>query len=278
MSLREFALRSQAHLPASLRHLSHPLVYSSCHVTTAASLCQPPQLSGDAHPSESSRREWYYLQADIVAELLHDVHLDSGPYRVLQGATAQQDSLDADDASISRGGARYTEAAGAKQLDSGTLRGSRAAFADGPVAAGMMNGTSVAAVASRGLRVSQQPRMWVSPCGAISPLHYDRSASCLTQVRGRKSMVFVPPGDLHRTYPYPDTHMLARRSRVNVHAPDNARFPEFARISGSVEAVLGPGDLVFFGPMWAHYTESLTMSVSVTCRYDVAMQAAARSE
>ena len=30
--------------------------------------------------------------------------------------------------------------------------------------------------------VSQHPRLWISPRGAISPLHYDSATSFLTQV------------------------------------------------------------------------------------------------
>jgi hypothetical protein len=33
-----------------------------------------------------------------------------------------------------------------------------------------------------------------------------------------------------------------------------------------MEALLGPGDAVFFPAGWAHHTESLDESVSVTCR------------
>lgn len=59
---------------------------------------------------------------------------------------------------------------------------------------------------------SQEPRIWVSPAGAVSPLHYDASNSFLLQVHGYKRMLFVSPEQLYRLYCYPDTHMLRRRS------------------------------------------------------------------
>ena len=31
--------------------------------------------------------------------------------------------------------------------------------------------------------VSQHPRLWLSPCGSVSPLHYDSATSFLTQAR-----------------------------------------------------------------------------------------------
>lgn len=112
---------------------------------------------------------------------------------------------------------------------------------------------------------SQAPRLWVSPKGAISPLHYDRSHSFLVQLAGRKRMLFWGPDQLDLLYPYPDTHLLRRRSRVNVHRPDLGRFPLLSRAAAR-EVVLSPGDVVFFPSRWSHYTESLDFSVSLTAR------------
>jgi uncharacterized cupin superfamily protein len=42
---------------------------------------------------------------------------------------------------------------------------------------------------------------------------------------------------------------------------------EARRAGGGRAALLEPGDVVFFPPAWAHYTESLDFSVSVTCRF-----------
>jgi hypothetical protein len=38
--------------------------------------------------------------------------------------------------------------------------------------------------AGRVWELSQEPRLWMSPAGAVSPLHFDASPSCLLQVRG----------------------------------------------------------------------------------------------
>jgi hypothetical protein len=105
--------------------------------------------------------------------------------------------------------------------------------------------------------ISQAPRLWVSAHGSVSPLHYDASHSLLFHVHGHaKRMLFFPPEQLPYLYLYPDTHLLRRRSRVNVAAPDLTRHPLFAR-THALEAMLHPGDAVFFPPEWAHYTESL---------------------
>lgn len=108
----------------------------------------------------------------------------------------------------------------------------------------------------RSLVMTQLPRLWVSPAGAVSPLHYDKSHSFLVQVTGSKRMLFFSPNQLHRLYCYADTHLLRRRSRVNVSAADLAKFPLFAD-AAAMEVVLQPGDVVCFPSYWSHYTESL---------------------
>ena len=83
-------------------------------------------------------------------------------------------------------------------------------------------------------------------------------------------MLFWAPDALPRLYPYPDTHLLRRRSRLNLYAPpDVRRFPLVASgLPPAAEACLEPGDVLFFPSAWAHYTESLDgPTVSVTCRY-----------
>lgn len=63
------------------------------------------------------------------------------------------------------------------------------------------------------MRVTQQPRLWLSPQGAVSPMHYDRSVSMLVQVMGKKRMIFFSPNHLDSLDPFGSEHMLARRCR-----------------------------------------------------------------
>jgi hypothetical protein len=65
-------------------------------------------------------------------------------------------------------------------------------------------------------RQSQAPRLWLSPAGSETPMHYDRSASFLVQVFGRKKLLFLPPEALEVLQPFPDEHLLARRVRVDI--------------------------------------------------------------
>ena len=69
--------------------------------------------------------------------------------------------------------------------------------------------------------------MWVSPQGAVSPLHFDATSSFLVQLQGRKRMLFWPPSDLPGLYPYHNLHLLRRRARVDPTNPDYKRFPRF---------------------------------------------------
>ncbi len=63
-------------------------------------------------------------------------------------------------------------------------------------------------------------------------------------------MLFWSPDQLACLYCYPDSHLLRRRSRLNMHAPlaaqpGDSSFPLAVR-ARAVQAVLEPGDVVFF--------------------------------
>lgn len=118
-------------------------------------------------------------------------------------------------------------------------------------------------------------RVWISPQGAVSPLHFDCHDSFLIQLRGTKRMLLWSPDQLHRVYPYRNWHILRRRGRVDPAKPNLKKFPKFAD-AHAVEVVLHPGDVLFFPGYWAHYTESCTFSVSITCRFGLAEEVTKR--
>ena len=111
------------------------------------------------------------------------------------------------------------------------------------------------------------PHLWVSPEGAVSPLHYDCSPSFLVQLHGSKRMLLWPPQQLSALSPYPNFHILRRRARVDPCQPNYKKFPAFQH-TAAIEVTLHAGDVLFFPAYWAHYTESLTLSISLTCRFD----------
>ena len=155
-----------------------------------------------------------------------------------------------------------------------------------------------------GWRETQPARLWLSAAGSVSPLHFDSSASTLSQVTGTTRMLLYPPSTLARAHLYPNWHPLRRRSKVRLDAdvPSDVAKRAFPRWTGSRfgadvetdetrgdatsdatssparqtasppcswEAVLGPGDVLVFLPRWAHYTESLgpETCASVTRRF-----------
>lgn len=118
-------------------------------------------------------------------------------------------------------------------------------------------------------------RLWISPTGAVSPLHFDCHDSFLIQVRGTKRMLLWSPDQLHRIYPYRNWHILRRRGKVDPVKPNFKKYPKFAE-AHAMEVVLQPGDVLFFPGYRAHYTESCSFSVSITCRFGLAEEVCKR--
>ena len=112
-------------------------------------------------------------------------------------------------------------------------------------------------------------RLWVSAPGTVSPLHYDLTDSYLCQVRGTKRLVLWPPEtSLGALDPYPPTHAMARRLRVDVATAGSTAQDEgppeglddSSRLeieATAIEAVLEPGDVLYFPANWAHHTEAV---------------------
>jgi cupin-like protein len=109
-----------------------------------------------------------------------------------------------------------------------------------------------------------------------SPLHYDLSGEvkAIVQVRGRKRVLLFPPSQVgylsfpcwfeSSSAPFRVPHV----ADVDVHRPDFARFPEFAR-ARCVEAVLEPGDVLYWPSFWPHDVSNLDpFTLAVTCSFE----------
>ena len=106
-------------------------------------------------------------------------------------------------------------------------------------------------------------RLWVSSPGTLSPLHYDETDSYLAQVRGEKRLLLWPADALEALRPYPATSPLARRLMVDITGstpPDGLSAAALDAIATPLEAVLRPGDVLYFPRAWAHHTEALLPS------------------
>lgn len=115
------------------------------------------------------------------------------------------------------------------------------------------------------VRLTQGPRLWLSPGGAVSPLHFDLSLSHLVQVHGSKHMVFYAPDQLSILKPFPFEHMLARRC-TGVWRGLEGHCGAGLAVDQCLATTLFPGDIVMFAPLWSHHTTSLSTSASVTFR------------
>ena len=258
MSIAEWALRSQRRLTAPLQGLVSPLVYTQA--TSTASL-------DERRAGKPVAREWCYMQADLPDSLQRDVDFTLPAFALIASA-------------LRTNAGTPTSTAPADEADSAVTDGITREHSGSGSASSNQGAAQRAAI-------SQAPRLWLSPRGAVSPMHYDRSASFLAHVFGTKRMVFVPPDQLAALQPFPHEHMLARRAqrfatgtssvtngtqsaanRVDTEG-DAAACGERALAGGvtGTEVVLRGGDVVFFGPLWSHLTVSESACCSVTCRF-----------
>mmetsp|Transcript_22324 Transcript_22324/g.75146 ORF Transcript_22324/g.75146 Transcript_22324/m.75146 type:complete len:446 (-) Transcript_22324:374-1711(-) len=100
--------------------------------------------------------------------------------------------------------------------------------------------------------------------GNVTPAHYDEQQNLLAQLVGRKRVLLFPPEAWRQLYPYPRCHPHDRQTLLDFAAPDLGRFPRFAE-ARPLEAVLGPGDVLYIPQYWWHYVENLdAATVSVT--------------
>ena len=142
-------------------------------------------------------------------------------------------------------------------------------------------------------------RLWACRGGVFSPLHFDAQDSHLVQITGEKRVLLWPPEALPALRPYASASHLARRLRVDVCSAgagaaeaalvrgDDSGLPVDADAdadadaarpptgdaayglvrSGALEALIGPGDALWFPSDWAHHTEARgPLSVALSLR------------
>lgn len=103
--------------------------------------------------------------------------------------------------------------------------------------------------------------LYVSLAGALTPLHQDNNAviSYLGQLRGRKEAILYSPEDKAHFY----TRGVGYLDPAN---PNDDEFPTW-RQARPWTATLEPGDLLIWGPNWAHRVA--TLSDSTTVSFDI---------
>lgn len=100
--------------------------------------------------------------------------------------------------------------------------------------------------------------LYVSLAGALTPLHQDNNAviAYLAQLQGTKQAILYSPEDKphfhNQTFGYFDPHN-----------PNDAEFPTW-RQARPWTARLEPGELLIWGPNWAHHVVTLEQSITVS--------------
>lgn len=117
------------------------------------------------------------------------------------------------------------------------------------------------------------PRLRITAAGAHHVLHHDTWATFLVQLSGRKRVTLVAPSQVSLLHSYEDSHLLARRARVDLDNIDSEQFPDALAVR-PVRVVMRPGDVLVFPPKAAHSTLSLTDSISVSARLQQLVRAA----
>jgi len=95
-------------------------------------------------------------------------------------------------------------------------------------------------------------QLWAGLGGSVTPCHYDVVENFFAQIRGRKRFLLFSPAESWRLYPHATNHPLDRKAMVKFDAPDLERYPDF-KDARCVEAVLGPGDVLFVPRFWWHH-------------------------
>ena len=105
--------------------------------------------------------------------------------------------------------------------------------------------------------------VWIGSGEMSSSFHFDLMANLYVQVFGRKRVFLVSPEDSRCVYPY---HYNIAKSRIDPQTVDLAAFPLFAKAT-IWQAVLEPGDVLYFPCAWWHDFRSLDPSISLNFFY-----------
>lgn len=103
--------------------------------------------------------------------------------------------------------------------------------------------------------------LYVSLAGALTPLHQDNNAviAYLAQIQGCKDAILYSPRDKAHFYNPAVGYLDPLR-------PDEADFPTWRKAQPWTGS-LSPGDLLIWGPNWAHHV--VTRSHSITVSFDI---------
>lgn len=105
--------------------------------------------------------------------------------------------------------------------------------------------------------------VWIGQPNVIAHTHYDGYHNFYAQLYGRKKFTLLRPTQWPGLYPYPFLHPSHAQAQVNLSRLEDAKeFPLSSQLE-VYEVTLEPGDLLYMPPLWFHYVQSLSVSISV---------------
>lgn len=109
--------------------------------------------------------------------------------------------------------------------------------------------------------------VWAAHAGVMATAHYDPSHNVVLQLHGRKRWLLWAPEELGRLRLHPATHPSRRQTRLPLvgGAADTAAIGHADY--GTTRAMsleLGPGEMLYVPPYWAHAVLSVTPSVALS--------------
>ncbi|KXJ20689.1 hypoxia-inducible factor 1-alpha inhibitor [Exaiptasia diaphana] len=108
--------------------------------------------------------------------------------------------------------------------------------------------------------------LFIGMSDVVTPAHYDILENFFVQIAGYKRVILFRPDYFKSLYPFPVGHPHDRQSQVNFDNPNFEKFPNFLDIEG-LEAVVGPGDVLYIPIYWWHYVESERNNMTVSVNF-----------
>ena len=125
------------------------------------------------------------------------------------------------------------------------------------------------ALAKVGWPVISSMDLFIGCSAAVHHTRYELKPTLHFQLVGKTRFIVFPPDQWRQLYPFACHHDLDRRSRLDLDAPDDERFPDWRSARG-VAIELHPGDCLYLPPYWWHHVQSCStpcVSTTISC-YD----------
>ena len=109
--------------------------------------------------------------------------------------------------------------------------------------------------------------VWAAHAGVVATAHYDPSHNVVIQLQGRKRWLLWAPEELGRLRLHPATHPSRRQTRLPLVGPTADTAAVGHADYGATRAMsleLGPGEMLYVPPYWAHAVLSVTPSVALS--------------